>query len=297
LRVGTRASALALRQTDLAVEEMLTVRSDLLIEIVEISTKGDEDKTSPLHEIGNKNVFASEIQAALLEGRIDVAVHSTKDLTGSEPDGLELAAFLAREDPRDVLVSRTGATLAELEPGSVIGTSSVRREALIRAARSDLRTAPLRGNVDTRLRKVADGEIDAAILAAAGIIRLGRSDEITEFLDVTTFVPPPGQGAIAIEARTADQPWLEEVDHVGTRRCVEAERAFMALIEGSCDVPLGALATLDGDTVRLVGFVASKDGSAWLRDEATGVDPPGVGRDLAHRLIEAGALDLVRDSP
>jgi hydroxymethylbilane synthase len=293
LRVGTRASALARRQTDIAIEQMLAVRTDLTVEVVEISTRGDEDKSSPLHEIGNKNVFATEIQTALLEGRIDVAVHSTKDLTGAEPDGLELAAFLSRADPRDVLVSRAWASLAELEPGSVIGTSSVRREALIRAARPDLRTAPMRGNVDTRLRKVADGEVDAAILAAAGIVRLGREAEITEWLDVSVFTPPPGQGAIAIEARAGDQAWLADVDHLGTRRCVEAERAFMVIIEGSCDVPLGALGTLDGAEVRLSGSVGAKDGRRWLRDEVSGVDPVRVGTDLARRLIAAGALDLV----
>jgi hydroxymethylbilane synthase len=293
LRVGTRASALALRQTDIAIEAMLAVRSDLLVEIIEISTKGDEDKTTPFEQLGNKGIFAHELQAALVDGRIDVAVHSTKDLTEAEPDGLELRAFLEREDPRDVLVSRSGQTLAELEPRSLIGTSSVRREALIRIARPDLRIGPLRGNVDTRLKKVADGVVDAAVLAGAGIVRLDRSDEITEWLDVFEFVPPPGQGAIALETRAGDQTWLAGADHLGTRRCVETERAFMHVIEGSCDVPLGALATTIGAQIMCVGFVAAKDGSGHLRDQVRGADPAAVGAELGRRLLDAGAMELL----
>ncbi len=271
---------------------MLAVRADLLIEVVEISTKGDEDKSTPFAQLGSKGIFAHELQAALHEGRIDVAVHSTKDLTGAEPEGLELAAFLERADPRDVLVSRTGQTLAELEPASLVGTSSIRREAFIRIARPDLRTGPLRGNVDTRLRKVADGEVDAAVLAGAGLVRLGRTDEITEWLD--DFLPPPGQGAIVLETRAGDQSWTADVDHVGTRRCVEAERAFMHVIEGSCEVPLGCLARLEGERIMCEGFVSAPDGSAHLRDDVIGIEPVAVGAELGRRMIEAGALDLVR---
>lgn len=275
---------------------MLRVRPDLLVEIVEISTKGDEDKTTPLGELGSKGIFAHELQAALVDGRIDVAVHSTKDLTGAEPDGLALKAFLERADPSDVLVSRSGQTLAELEPRSLVGTSSVRREALIRMARPDLRTGPLRGNVDTRLRKVADGIVDAAVLAAAGIVRLGREAEISERLDPRVFVPPPGQGAIVLEALQDGSAWLDRVDHSPTRACVETERAFMHLMEGSCEVPLGALATLDGDEITCVGFVASRDGSRHLRDEVRGLDAATVGAELARRMLEAGARDLVAES-
>jgi hydroxymethylbilane synthase len=290
--VGTRTSPLALRQTDIAIEAMLRVRGDMLVEIVEISTKGDEDKTTPLAELGTKAVFAHELQAALYEGRIDVAVHSAKDLTTAEPQGLRLAAFLEREDPRDVLVSRSGQTLAELEPNALIGTSSVRREALVRMARPDLRTGPLRGNVDTRLRKVADGVVDAAILAGAGIVRLGRSDEITEWLDPLTFIPPPGQGAIVLESRADEGSWLDEVDHVQTRRCVEAERTVMSVVEGSCDVPLGVWArpqTQAGPALVCTGFVAAPDGSAFVRDEARGDDPSVVGTELGRRLLSGWA--------
>ena len=271
---------------------MLSVRGDLLIEVIEISTKGDEDKTTPLAELGTKAVFAHELQAALHDGRIDVAVHSTKDLTTTEPQGLRLAAFLEREDPRDVLVSRSGQTLAELDGGSVIGTSSVRREALVRIARPDLRTEPLRGNVDTRLRKVADGVVDAAILAGAGIVRLGRSDRITEWLDPLTFIPPPGQGAIVLEARADEGSWLEGVDHPETRRCVEAERTVMHLVEGTCEVPLGVWARPEaGDGHRIVctGFIAEPDGSAFVTDEVRGDDPSVVGTELGRRLLAGRA--------
>lgn len=271
---------------------MLGVRSDLLIEVVEISTEGDRDKTTPLDQLGTKAIFAHELQAALSDGRIDVAVHSLKDLTGTEPEALELAAILEREDPRDVLVSRTGQTLAELEPRALIGTSSVRRDALIRMARPDLRTGPLRGNVDTRLAKVADGIVDAAVLAGAGIVRLGRGDEITQWLDAEEFVPPPGQGAIALETRAGDQPWLAEVDHHASRVCVEAERAFMHVVEGSCEVPLGAYATMNADEIVLRVFLASRDGKRVVRDSATGRYPRSLGQQLAARALAVADFKL-----
>jgi hydroxymethylbilane synthase len=286
LRVGTRASALALRQTDIAIEAMLRVRPDLLIEIVEISTQGDRDKTTPLDQLGTKAVFAHELEAALLDGRIDVAAHSLKDLTGTEPAGLELVAVLERSDPRDVLVSRTGQTLAELDDGAIVGTSSIRREALIREARPNLRTAPLRGNVDTRLRKVADGEVDAAILAAAGLIRLDRTDAITEWLDPAVFVPPPGQGAIALETRVGDQAWLAGANHASTRACVDAERAFMHVVEGSCEMPLGAYARVEGGGIVLDAFLADREGRHAVRETAAGDDPRAVGESLARRVLE-----------
>lgn len=264
---------------------MLAIRSDLLVEVVEISTKGDEDKTSPLSVLGSKGVFAHELQVALADGRIDVAVHSTKDLTDVEPPTLELGAFLERADPADVLVSRSGASLADLPSGCTVGTSSIRRQAQLRQRRPDLVTVPLRGNVDTRLRKVAGGEVDAAILAAAGVLRLGRGDEITERLDPEVFVPSPGQGAIALERRRGDLAWLDAVDHRPTRTCVEAERTFMRLMEGSCELPLGAFARGDGDAIVCVGFVDPD--TAEVRGPAT--DPTAVGRALADRFL--GGVD------
>ena len=286
LRVGTRGSALALRQADIAVEHLVRVRAGLSVEIVEISTKGDRDKTTPFDELGPKGIFAHELQRALLDGEIDVAVHSLKDLTGAEPEGLVIASVPERADPRDVLVSRDGCLFAELDAGSTVGTSSVRREALVLAARPDLKTVPLRGNVDTRLRKVADGEVDAAIRAAAGIVRLQRDDEITQWLDALEFVPPPGQGAIAIEARTdrvaSDLAWIVASEDPQVRACVDAERELMRLVEGSCDVPLGAWARHEDDLLVMDAFLV-RDGVA--RGRASGTDPIVVANQLAATLL------------
>ena len=269
----------------------MRVRPGLAVDIARISTKGDRDKTTPFPELGTKAIFAHELQRALLDGEIDIAVHSLKDLTGAEPDGLVIASVPERADPRDVLVSRYGISLTELEPGRVVGTSSVRREALIRAARPDLRTAPLRGNVDTRLRKVAEGEVDAAILAAAGIVRLQREDEITQWLDPAEFVPPPGQGAIAIEARADrvadDLAWIAASEDAVARRCVDTERTFMQIVEGSCDVPLGAWARPGDDDPDLIvfdAFLVSPSGEI-VRAHAHGSDPALVGAEVARRLL------------
>jgi hydroxymethylbilane synthase len=214
-----------------------------------------------------------------------------KDLTGAEPEGLVIASVPERADPRDVLVSRDGQLLSELEPGRVIGTSSVRREALVRAARPDLRTAALRGNVDTRLRKVADGEVDAAILAGAGIVRLQREDEITEWLDASEFVPPPGQGAIAIEARAdrvgGDLEWIVASEDGDARRCVDTERTFMRIVEGSCEVPLGAWARPSDDEDGVIVFDAFlvRASGEFARAHAHGTDPALLGAEVAALLL------------
>ncbi len=262
--------------------------------MVEISTKGDRDKITPFSELdpgagGGKSIFAHELQRALIDGEIDLAVHSLKDLTGAEPDELVIASVPERADPRDVLVSRDGRALADLEPGSVIGTSSVRREALVRVARPDVSTAPLRGNVDTRMRKVADGEVDAAILAAAGIVRLGRQDEISEWLDPLAFLPPPGQGAIAIEARAdriaGDLAWVTATQDEPTRLCVDTEREFMRIVEGSCEVPLGAWARPDDDgAVVFDAFIVGPSGEIF-QAHARGNDPALVGAEVARLLL------------
>jgi hydroxymethylbilane synthase len=285
LRAGTRGSALALAQTDIAIAALRRVRADVDVEVIPMSTRGDVDKTTPFEQLGGKGIFAHELQRALAEGEIDIAVHSLKDLTGAEPDELRLVAILEREDARDCLVSRDGAVLADLPPGAVVGTSSVRRAALLRAERPDLETAPLRGNVDTRLRKVRDGEVDAAILAAAGILRLGRGDEISEYLDPLVFVPPPGQGAIAIEARgdRSDLDWLSGAEHAATRTCVDTERSFMRVVEGSCEVPLGAWARIEDGMVVCDAFLVRSGEMA--RATGRGAEPEVLGRTLAQDLI------------
>lgn len=272
---------------------------ELHAEVVEIRTSGDAVKDRPFEAIGPKGVFAVELQQALLDDRIDVAVHSLKDLPSREPNGLELAAVCERGEPHDVLVSRDGSTLDALPSGSVVGTSSSRRHALVAIHRPDLSTALLRGNVDTRLQKVARGEVDAAILAAAGIVRLGRRDEITEWLDPHRFVPPPGQGALVVECRSeraiGDLAWLRRAEHAPTRACVDAERAFMEIVEGGCEVPLGAWARFDGDELVCEGFIASAETAGrprFLRDATRGSDPAAVGAVLARRMLAAGAGDL-----
>jgi hydroxymethylbilane synthase len=269
---------------------------ELGTELVTIHTSGDAVPDKPFEAIGPKGVFAAELERALLDGEVDLAVHSLKDLPAVEPDGLVLAAVLEREDARDVLVSRDGKTLAELPPSAVVGTSSARRAALVAMHRPELRTAPLRGNVDTRLEKIARGDVDAGVLAAAGLLRLDRADAITEFFDPIDFVPPPGQGALVIEARAArldgDLGWVRGAEHARTRACVDAERVFMGLVEGGCEVPLGAWARFEGEEIVCEGFVAPADGSSFLRATARGTDPQAVGTDLADRMLAEGAADF-----
>jgi hydroxymethylbilane synthase len=262
---------------------------------VRITTTGDVITDRPYEAIGPKGVFAAELEHALLDDRIDVAVHSLKDLPATEPEGLELAAVCERGDARDVLVSRDGLCLQELPAGARVGTSSARRRALLAIHRPDVRAVSLRGNVDTRLKKVRT-DLDAAVLAGVGIQRLGREDAITEWLDPLVFVPPPGQGAIVIESRaerlSGDLAWVREAEHAPTRACVAAERVFMQEVEGGCEVPLGAWARIESDGVICEAFVAAADGSRHLRDSARGSDPRAVGSELARRMLEAGAGQL-----
>lgn len=268
------------------MQHLVRVRAGLTVEVVEISTRGDRDKTTPFEQLGPKGIFAHELQRALLDDEIDVAVHSLKDLTAAEPTGLVIVSVPERADPRDVLVSRDGCLFAELDAGSTVGTSSVRREALVRAARPDVKTVPLRGNVDTRLRKVAEGQVDAAILAAAGVVRLQRDDEITQWLDPLAFVPPPGQGAIAIEARdsrvASDLAWIAASEDPQVRACVDAERELMRLVEGSCDVPLGAWARHEDGVLVMDAFLFR---TGIRRGRAAGTDPIVVASELAATLL------------
>jgi hydroxymethylbilane synthase len=260
---------------------------------VPIRTSGDALTDRPFEAIGPKGVFAAELQRALLSDEVDLAVHSLKDLPASEPDGLVLAAVCERVDARDVLVSREGLSLAELAAGAVVGTSSSRRRALVAIHRPDLQNAPLRGNVDTRLASIERGEVDAGVLAAAGLIRLGRAEAISEWLDPFDFVPPPGQGALVVEARSdrvsGDLAWVRAAEDQVTRACVDAERAFMGLVEGGCEVPLGAWAYPDGDELVCEVFVAASDGSEHLRSSARGRDPVAVGSEAAEGMLAKGA--------
>jgi hydroxymethylbilane synthase len=297
--VGTRGSALARVQTNLVVSAF-----GAPAEIVPIVTEGDRS-TAAVAQIGGTGVFVSALRTALLAGEIDVAVHSYKDLPTAPADGIVIAAIPAREDPRDALVARDGLTLGELLPGARVGTGSPRRAAQLRALGLGLEIVDLRGNVDTRLGKVAAGELDAVVLAYAGLRRLGRETEVTEVLDPIQVLPAPAQGALAIECRSSDEhaiAVLAALNSPETATAVTAERALLAALEAGCSAPVGALAeVVEGDAVLEVfirGSVTAADGSDAVRLSATGAttDAAGVGRRLAADLLANGADQMMGSS-
>jgi hydroxymethylbilane synthase len=292
MKIGTRGSALAMAQTGL-VAQAIRERTGHDVELVEIVTAGDRS-SEPVQRLG-VGVFVSALRDALLAGRIDVAVHSYKDLPTGPADGLVIAAVPPREDPRDVLVARDGLTLAELPVGARIGTGALRRIAALLALHKDFEVVPVRGNVDTRLRKVSEGELDAVVIALAGLARLGRSAEASEILDPDVMLPAPAQGALAVECR-ADEPELiaalSTVDDPATRVAVDAERSLLATLEAGCSAPVAALAEETGDgQIHLRGAVLSADGQTVLRLDRTGTpaDAALLGRLLAQDLLDAGA--------
>jgi hydroxymethylbilane synthase len=286
LRLGTRGSALALAQAKIVAKQLGDA------EIVPIKTSGDKG------EIGDKARFVREIEKALLDGEVDLAVHSAKDLPSELPEGLEIAGVPAREDPRDAYVGSVG-SLGKAPEGSRIGTSSLRRRAQILALRPDLEIVEVRGNVDTRLEKLAAGEFDGLVLAAAGLHRLGRAEQISFPLTFGELIPSPGQGALAIEAPHAkDRPVTaaESITDRGALGTLAAERALVAALDASCNTPLGAVATLEsGGMMRLRAFCGLPDGSEWIRDdlEMDASEPETLGRALAKRLESAGATDIL----
>ncbi|MER5360910.1 hydroxymethylbilane synthase [Streptomyces sp. NPDC002785] len=309
LRLGTRRSKLAMAQSGLIADAVSEV-TGRAVELVEITTYGDTSREH-LAQIGGTGVFVAALRDALLRGEVDFAVHSLKDLPTAQPEGLVLAAVPVREDPRDVLVARDGLTFEQLPSGARIGTGSPRRMAQLNAyARNhglDIETVPIRGNVDTRIGFVRSGELDAVVLAAAGLSRLGRTGEVTDFLSVDTVLPAPGQGALAIEcaATSADlAAALAELDDPYTRAAVTAERALLAALEAGCSAPVGALADLlvDGQAVnelRLRGVVGSTDGSSLVQMSTTGPvptshdDAAALGRELASEMLAKGAAGLM----
>lgn len=242
-------------------------------EIEVIKTSGDRIQDRPLSEVGGKGLFTKEIEEALLDGRIDIAVHSSKDMPTVLPDGLALTAFLPREDVRDAFLSPKAKTLADLPQNAVVGSSSLRRQAMIKRLRPDIDVVMYRGNLQTRLRKLSEGAVDATLLAAAGLNRLGLEGEITSLLDTDTFLPAVGQGAICIESREGDAVtlgMLAAIHDPATQIRLDAERAFLAVLDGSCRTPIGGLATLDGDQLHFKGIVLKPDGSEAHEAEATG---------------------------
>ena len=289
IRIGTRGSALALWQAGHAKQRLEALGHE--VSLHPITTTGDRLQDRRLEAVGGKGAFLKEIEEALLAGEVDLAVHSLKDVPTALPAGLVLAAFLERADPRDALVSGWP-RLDALPPGARVGTTSLRRRALVLAVRPDLVLEDLRGNVDTRLGKLREGRFDAILLAMAGLERLGRAQEATEALDPRRFVPAPGQGAIALECREGDAAALAAVlplHHAPTARAVTAERTLLAALGGGCNAPLGAHAFAAGSALELVAFVAAPDGRALLRAERSGEDPGALGRGLAEEMLARGA--------
>lgn len=301
LRLGTRRSLLARTQSE-QVAVALRAATGYDVEIVEVVTAGDTS-TASLSTIGGTGVFVSALREALASGHVDLAVHSLKDLPTAPAPGLVLAATPRREDPRDVLVARDGRTLADLPDGARIGTGSPRRAAQLRALGAGLEVVDIRGNVDTRLRMVAEGALDAVVLARAGLLRVGRADEATEVLDPALVLPAPGQGALAVECRADDDdvvPAVAALDDPATRAAVTAERALLAALEAGCTAPVGALSEVGrGNQLLLRAIVAAPDGGRVLRRSATGgADAAAdLGHVLARELLADGAADLVPPVP
>jgi len=297
VRIGTRGSRLALVQAESVLARLNEVAAGLQAGIVKIATTGDRDRQTSLDHFSGQGVFVQELEKSLSDGKIDLAVHSLKDMPVKIPGGLRLAAVTERLDPRDVLVSRAGG-LARLPAGSRIGTGSPRRSIQLHACRPDLEISPIRGNVDTRLRKVREGQYEGTIMAAAGLLRLGWQDDITEYLAVEDFVPEVGQGALGIEIRSDDRETAELVsllNHEPTWRSVTAERKFMEALGGGCHAPIAALGDIHDGILRLQGMVASTGGRRILRASAEGdpESPELVGDMLARKMLQRGAAEYI----
>ena len=296
LRLATRRSLLALAQARAYAASLRDLDPELHIEEVQIVTSGDKFQDRPLQALGGKGLFIKEIEAALLSGEIDCAVHSMKDLPAELAPGLVLAAVPEREDPRDAVLTRAGEGLAGVPAGARVGTSSLRRAALVRAARPDVEVVGLRGNVDTRLRKLAEGEVAAILLARAGLRRLGVNYPHVELCAPESFIPAIGQGALALESRAdGARELLRAIEHPASRQACDAERAFLFGVQGSCVTPLGAHATVDDGALTLRAFIAAPDGSQVIRGETRGAPERGsqLGADLARELLGRGGAEIL----
>jgi len=299
--VGSRGSRLALRQTELVLAELRQRFPGRRFQVRQVRTTGDRRPEVSLAAIGGQGVFIKELETALRARRVDLAVHSLKDVPAEVGRGLVLAAVTERGDVRDAVVSRGHCRLAELPAGSRVGTGSLRREVQVRALRPDLEVVDLRGNVDTRLRKVEEGLVDAAILAAAGLARLGYLERAAELLDTDAMLPAIGQGALTLEARADDAEMIEmasALDHRDTRLATTAERAFLARLGGGCRLPMAALGIVEGDSLRLRGLIADSEGRRLLRGEAAGPssEAEALGAALAEQLLSRGAAELIAEA-
>lgn len=297
ITVGTRQSALALTQTSWVCSQLESMRPDLKINVEKIVTKGDRILDVTLSKVGGKGLFVKEIEQALFDGVIDFAVHSMKDMPAVIPDGLMIAAVPEREDPRDALITRDGRNFSELPKGARVGTSSLRRAAQLKFARPDLEIISLRGNIDTRLRKLEEEGLDAIVLAAAGLARMGWLDRVTQRLSVDICIPAVGQGALAIQCRADDRELIDllsEMEHPPTRLAVTAERKLLARLNGGCQVPIGGYAEESQEGVLLLrGIVGNETGTTLLREFSEGADPVQLGDTVADKLLEKGASEIL----
>jgi hydroxymethylbilane synthase len=296
LRLGTRKSKLALWQANFVKEKLEALGCK--VELVPITTTGDKILDAPLAKIGGKGLFVKEIENALLAGEIDLAVHSLKDVPITIPEGLTLSAITEREEPYDVLISRNGKKLEELPSGAVVGTSSLRRQVQIKRRRRDLKVEILRGNVDTRLRKLKEGLYDAIVLAYAGAKRMGFSGEISQVLE--DFIPAVGQGSLAIETRAEDERvinFVKGLNHEESWLRAVCERAFLRELQGGCQVPIGAYAWIEGDRIKIKGFISDLEGERFLEgyEEGSLQEAEEVGKRLAQRLLREGGEEILKE--
>lgn len=299
VRIATRKSPLALWQAEFVKAQLEHFHPNIKVELVTMVTKGDKILDTPLAKVGGKGLFVKELETAMLEGRADIAVHSMKDVPMDFPEGLGLDVICEREDPRDAFVSNTFKTLDELPAGSIVGTSSLRRQCQIRAARPDLIIRDLRGNVGTRLGKLDNGEYDAIILAAAGLIRLEMLERIASFIEPEQSLPAVGQGAVGIECRVEDErikTLLAPLEHTETRQRVLAERALNKRLEGGCQVPIGSYCVIEGSNFWLRALVGSPDGSVMLTEEARGplADAEKTAVVMADKLLNRGGREILQ---
>ena len=299
IRLGTRASLLALRQANWVKSKLEESHPGVKVTLVHIKTAGDK-LDIPLFKAGGKGLFVKEIEDALLRGEVDLAVHSAKDLPALIPEGLTLVAFPEREDPRDVLISRDGKGWSEIPAGGRVGTGSLRRRAQLLNLRPDLEIVPLRGNLDTRIKKLSTLKLDAIVLASAGLRRLGWEDQISQYFDPEVMLPAIGQGVLAIEGRLGDEGvhrLVAPVHHYPTELSITAERAFLKELEGGCQVPIAGYAKVESDRLGLMGLVAGIDGRKVARGRVEGSPAKGeeLGKQLAAELLARGAGDILRE--
>ena len=298
IKIGTRGSALALWQANWVKDRLETRHPGLSVELVKIKTKGDKILDTALAKVGGKGLFVKEIEDALIRNETHLAVHSMKDVPADLPEGLIIDAIPEREDVRDAFIAREVSTWKDLPQGARVGTSSLRRQSQLLNRRPDLTMIPLRGNVETRLKKLETENLDAVVLAVAGIKRMKLEDRITEYFSDDIMLPAIGQGALALEVREDDREVRELIrflKHPDTETAMAAERSFLRTLQGGCQVPIAALARVDGDTVRISGLVADTDGSSVFRDSAEGPadDAARIGSELAVRILDQGARDIL----